>query len=374
MEGFEPRTFPPSTVTPLFDINKIFSKLRFIINHVQIVVFVFSYSCIDLTLRWNFKRCEKKSGKNDWILTDNMQGRYGYVLSEPAVILGKGRHCVVKLATSTRYQTPRKVAIKINLPSRSSARESEILFQLNHENVVEIFDYFVFQDHSYIVLALAENGDMRNFVRQRGRLGEALALKMCEQIFEGVAYLHDTASVAHCDLKCENVLVDEREDVKIADFGLAVEIAVGSDGTSQPRRTSNSRNHGDSQNGVPDSCSSRAESISPIPQGIASLGGSPAYAAPEVLDSLVTDLRAADVWSAGVITFFILTTYLPFGCYGNKNIREAMNRPLRWPRPLKQVKKSDRTFVQSALVLKPSERPTARALLERLQRMQSSTS
>nr|XP_054770713.1 testis-specific serine/threonine-protein kinase 2-like [Lytechinus pictus] len=301
-----------------------------------------------------------------------MQGRFGYVLSEPAVILGKGRHCVVKLASSTRYQTPRKVAIKINSPSPSSAREAEILFLLNHENVVEILDYFVFQDYSYIVLALAENGDLRTFVRHRGRLGEDLAQKMCQQIFEGVAYLHNTASVAHCDLKCENVLVDAREDVKIADFGLAVEI--GPDGASKPGRTPCSTHYCNNHNGVLDSSSSSTNCLSCTPQGIASLGGSPAYAAPEVLDTRVTDLRAADVWSAGVITFLIFTTYLPFGCYGNKNIREAMDRTLRWPRPLKLVKQCSRNFVQSVLMLEPSKRPTARVLLERLQGMQSLTS
>lgn len=288
-----------------------------------------------------------------------MQGRYGYELANCDVILGTGRHCIVKLATSTRYVTPRKVAMKVAELSTSSHEEAEILFKLSHDNIVEIFDYFLFGDKSYIVLELAGNGNLRNFVRQRGRLGEVLTRKMSEQLFDGVTYLHDAATIAHCDLKCENVLVDAREDIKIADFGQAVDINENSSSTEQKSGSfsESNNNFGGGSNSY-DSASTM--------KGLVSMGGSPAYAAPEVLDGRATDLRAADVWSAAVIIFFMLTAYLPFGCHGNKNIREAMNRPLRWPRPLKLVRKADRSLVQSVLVMEPSQRPAAREVLGEL--------
>ncbi|XP_072180259.1 uncharacterized protein [Diadema setosum] len=289
-----------------------------------------------------------------------MLGRYGYEVDDRAAPLGRGRHCIVKLATSTRHAPHRKVAIKIVNGTPTAAKEAEILFRLNHENVVEIFDYFVHNDLSYIVLALAENGNLRTFVRQRARLGQALVRKFLRQVFDAVTYLHDTAAVAHCDLKSENILVDADEDLKVSDFGLAVELGHRSS------KECDSQDTLDKPSGTPTGSSNdlincHKNVSSCADSGTILLGGSPSYAAPEILDGCpAVDLRAADVWSAGVIAFYILTTYLPFGCHGNKNIREAMGRPLRWPRPLRQITKASRTFVQSVLVVEPSQRPTAR--------------
>ncbi|QRV92154.1 kinase domain protein [Ceratobasidium sp. AG-Ba] len=57
---------------------------------------------------------------------------------------------------------------------------------------------------------------------QRGGLLPETAATLFRQVVRGLRYLHETARVVHCDIKLENVLVDENGGARIADFGLAV--------------------------------------------------------------------------------------------------------------------------------------------------------
>jgi serine/threonine protein kinase len=65
-----------------------------------------------------------------------------------------------------------------------------------------------------------QSGELFDYIVEKGRLGEAEALRFFQQILSGVEYAHRNM-VVHRDLKPENLLLDARFNVKIADFGLS---------------------------------------------------------------------------------------------------------------------------------------------------------
>jgi BR serine/threonine kinase len=127
------------------------------------------------------------------------------------------------------------------------------------------------QRHLYLVLEHASHGELFEYLSARGQLPPSDAIRLFRQIIYGVDYLH-AHSICHRDLKLENILLDEHDNVKIADFGFARWM----------------------QSNVETSC------------------GSPHYAAPDVIAGKPYDGRKADIWSCGVILYTLLVGRLPF--------------------------------------------------------------
>ena len=59
---------------------------------------------------------------------------------------------------------------------------------------------------------------MSHLIKRKGALREKDVSKYFQQILEGLAYLHEN-KIVHRDLKCDNILLDERSNCKLADFG-----------------------------------------------------------------------------------------------------------------------------------------------------------
>ena len=258
-------------------------------------------------------------------------------------ILGRGRYSTVKPAFCRRHQ--RHVAAKITPILRENddafdniSREFHILFKLDHVNIIDVYDHFVDGDCFWITMERAQNGDLRKFVHLRRRLSENLACKFFAQILDGVSYMHNQ-EIVHRDIKCENILVTGNEEIiKICDMGCAVFV----------------HEHENNQSLRNDNQPTRHREL---------FYGSPAYAAPEVLDRMAYEIKPTDVWSSGVVLFFMVSGYLPFGCDDVGKIRARMNTSLRWPRPIKQIGKCCRDYVKSILELRPDDRLTAEGAL-----------
>ncbi|XP_063052418.1 serine/threonine-protein kinase BRSK2 [Engraulis encrasicolus] len=137
----------------------------------------------------------------------------------------------------------------------------------------------------YLVLEHVSGGELFDYLVKKGRLTPKEARKFFRQIISALDFCH-SHSICHRDLKPENLLLDEKNNIRIADFGMA------------------SLQVGDSL--LETSC------------------GSPHYACPEVIRGEKYDGRKADVWSCGVILFALLVGALPFDDDNLRNLLEKV--------------------------------------------------
>uniref|UniRef100_A0A8C5BYA2 BR serine/threonine kinase 2b n=1 Tax=Gadus morhua TaxID=8049 RepID=A0A8C5BYA2_GADMO len=193
-----------------------------------------------------------------------------------------GIHCV----------TCQKVAIKIvNREKLSESvlmkveREIAILKLIEHPHVLKLHDVYENKKYLYLVLEHVSGGELFDYLVKKGRLTPKEARKFFRQIISALDFCH-SHSICHRDLKPENLLLDEKNNIRIADFGMA------------------SLQVGDSL--LETSC------------------GSPHYACPEVIRGEKYDGRKADAWSCGVILFALLVGALPFDDDNLRNLLEKV--------------------------------------------------
>ncbi|CBZ52033.1 putative CAM kinase, SNF1/AMK1 family ToxPK1 [Neospora caninum Liverpool] len=153
--------------------------------------------------------------------------------------------------------------------------EIQALRDLSHKHVIKMKDVVDNPKYICFIMEYATNGELRNYVSKKTRLKEDEARQFFEQIIKGVHYCH-SKNIVHRDLKLENILLDEGNQCKIADFGLS--------------------------HFVVDSHATVTE------------GGTQAYLAPEVWNgqSKHSSPFQLDVWALGVILFGMTHGRLPF--------------------------------------------------------------
>lgn len=104
--------------------------------------------------------------------------------------------------------------------------EVDICRQLQHPNIVQLLDVFDQTKHLYLVFDLVVGGELYHDIARRAFYTEFYASICMQQILEAVNYCHRNG-IVHRDLKPENILLVSQEEgaaIKIADFGLAIEV------------------------------------------------------------------------------------------------------------------------------------------------------
>eukprot|EP01137_Pigoraptor_chileana_P000019 Opistho-2@35491 len=100
--------------------------------------------------------------------------------------------------------------------------EIKIMCDLRHPNVLLFMGASIQYPNIALVTEVCERGDLMTILRSTMEIDYGMKLRFIMDCAAGMMYLHSaTPAVLHCDLKCLNLLVDDRWTVKVADFGLA---------------------------------------------------------------------------------------------------------------------------------------------------------
>lgn len=159
-------------------------------------------------------------------------------------------------------------------------REARAMAALNHPNIVAIYDYgHLGAEFLYFVMEYVDGTDLGEIMRL-GRMTPELALQLLPQICAGLEYAH-SKGIVHRDIKPANIMLTRQGEVKIADFGLAKDVA-------------------------------RNASIATETHMVM---GTPEYAAPEQFNAHREVDHRADIYAFGVLMYQMLTGALPRGAW-----------------------------------------------------------
>ncbi|XP_010255556.1 PREDICTED: calcium-dependent protein kinase 26-like [Nelumbo nucifera] len=278
--------------------------------------------------------CYKVASLTETILDTNQTSTLEdrYVLGEQ---LGWGQFGVIRTCSDklTGEVLACKSIAKERLVTQDDVRsvklEIEIMTRLSgHPNVVDIKAVYEEEDYVHLVMELCAGGELFHRLEKHGRFSESEAQALFSHLMQVVMYCHDKG-IVHRDLKPENILLATRASsspIKLADFGLATYIEPG--------------------------------------QSLHGTVGSPFYIAPEVLTGGYN--QAADVWSAGVILYILLSGMPPFWGKTKSRIFEAVRAAdLRFPsEPWDRISASAKDLISGMLCTDPAKRLTAAQVLD----------
>ncbi|XP_033112214.1 testis-specific serine/threonine-protein kinase 1-like [Anneissia japonica] len=231
--------------------------------------------------------------------------RRGFTLGH---VLGEGSYATV--CTSFYDKINAKCAMKIicrrkapkDFLQKFLPRELRIIRRVRHKNIISFYDVFEVNNKVYIAMEIAGHGDLLEYIKLRGALPEEKSRNFFTQLIDGVEYMH-RLGIVHRDLKCENLLLDGKNNIKISDFGFSREF-----------------NQGDLSK---------------------TFCGSAAYAAPEVLQGIPYQPKAYDVWSMGVILYIMICGSMPYDDSNIKRmIKDQTEKKLGFSSKLKLSKES----------------------------------
>ncbi len=97
-----------------------------------------------------------------------------------------------------------------------------MLQRLNHPNIIKLYEAFETDNHVYLVMENVGGGSLHAYLKSKPnrRLPEADAKRLFLQVLQALYYCH-RKSIAHRDIKLENILLDENQNVKLIDFGFS---------------------------------------------------------------------------------------------------------------------------------------------------------
>ncbi|KAL8447748.1 hypothetical protein Emag_004209 [Eimeria magna] len=254
--------------------------------------------------------------------------------------LGSGAYGEVLLCKDK--QTGAERAIKIIKKSSVSAPSSgalldevAVLKQLDHPNIMKLYEFFDDKRNYYLVMEVYRGGELFDEIISRQKFSEVDAAVIMKQVLSGVLYLHNH-NIVHRDLKPENLLLESKAKdalIKIVDFGLSAHYEVGGKmrerlGTyvvlqKQRKDTDDLR-----VRVVPrvDECHLSFIQCCLLVDGrlCCPWALSAYYIAPEVLRKKYDE--KCDVWSCGVILYILLCGYPPFGGQTDQEILKRVEK------------------------------------------------
>ena len=155
--------------------------------------------------------------------------------------------------------------------------EAESAARLEHPGIVQVFQAGLHNGEHFFTMAFVEGKNLNDLVKQSGPLAPRRAARLMQLVAEAVHYAHEKG-VVHRDLKPQNILLDEQQQPKVTDFGLAKQVNAPSELTVS------------------------GEII-----------GTPSYMPPEQAAGSIKEIGpAADVYGLGATLYFLLVGRAPF--------------------------------------------------------------
>ena len=193
--------------------------------------------------------------------------------------IGQGGMGIVYKAEDT--QLKRTVALKFLPPGYVDdddrrahfMQEARAAAGLDHPGICTVYDVGEADGQVYLVMAFVDGKTLTELIRE-GDLGAVRAVNLAIQIGEGLQEAHDK-KIVHRDIKSANIMVTQKGQAKILDFGIAKDLSSGDAGRSKL------------------------------------VFGTPSYMSPEQTTEERVDQRS-DIWSLGVVLYEMLTGELPF--------------------------------------------------------------
>lgn len=245
------------------------------------------------TLHGKCPRCSARIGFEFALGSDSEEhstGEGGADFGEFVLLNEVGRGGMGVVYRAKQRSLNRTVALKMILGGRFASEdqvrrfytEAESAAALHHPNIVSIFEVGEHEGQHYFAMEYVEGSDLTKLVEQ-SPLPEKEAAALVQTITEAVHYAHQEG-VIHRDLKPSNILLDQRGDPQISDFGLAKRL-------------------GDLD---PDSSSAQLTLSGQVM-------GSPSFAAPEQIDGRSKESgREIDIYALGALLYFLLSGRPPF--------------------------------------------------------------
>ena len=243
-------------------------------------------------------------------------------------VLGKGSYASVKLAT--HILTKDKYAIKIytkcsllNKQKKNTVKnEINILKQLDHVNIMKLYEVIDTEKYLYLVLEYIKGCSLLDLIKKQRdhTLKEKRAINIFHQVVQGIAYCH-SKNICHRDIKLENILIKNNDEVKIIDFGFGI------------------KNDINTYNKL--------------------LCGTPSYMSPEIVNKKKYIAQYSEVWTLGVLLFVMLYGRFPFKGKNEKDLfMKIKEGDLCLPED-KFISSKVKKLLEKILVVDPKKRPTA---------------
>ena len=111
----------------------------------------------------------------------------------------------------------------LNCPIELIYKEISIQIQINHPNIIKLYSYYENEENIYMILEYSNKGSLYNLIRKKKCLNENETFNYFIQILNAVNFLHENNYI-HRDIKPENILLNDKNIIKLCDFGCCVKL------------------------------------------------------------------------------------------------------------------------------------------------------
>lgn len=232
----------------------------------------------------------------------------------------------------------KKEIINLQDDNKKFLKEIEVLSQIDHPNIIKLYEYFITEDHYCCVIELAKGFELMETIKHLNFYSEPQAALIMEQLFSCVAYLHSNG-IVHRDLKPDNIMMETSNlgdlNIKLIDFGAAY-----SYNNSYCRKYANQE------------------------KKIRLRIGTPYYMAPEVIAGYYD--KNCDLWSLGIIMYILLCGEPPFRGEDDYDTLELVKSgKYSYPKSQwDQVSKQAKSLIDKLLNMDPKKRISAEEALK----------